>query len=146
MRDSFGMPPAHRNAPRAHRLLLSALALAASALLAIPVSSAAAVAAPTDPAAMVDTAVGTGAGPVQPGDIDTCPGASLPCGMIQWSPDTSPDRRDGGGYAYTDHRITGFSLTHLSGPGCPYFGDVPILPVSGAVPADPEGATGAFSH
>ncbi len=146
MRDSFGMPPAHRSAPRARRLLLSALALAASALLALPVAPAAADAAPSDPAAMVDTMVGTGAGPVQPGAIDTFPGASLPFGMIQWSPDTSPDRRDGGGYAYTDHRITGFSLTHLSGPGCPYFGDVPILPVSGAVPADPQGATGAFSH
>ena len=106
----------------------------------------AATAAPADPAAMVDTFVGTAAAPVQPGDIDTFPGASLPFGMIQWRPDTAPDRRDGGGYADSDHHISGFSLTHLSGPGCPYFGDVPILPTSGAVSSDPQSATGSFSH
>ncbi len=100
----------------------------------------------TGPASLVDPFVGTGAGAVQPGAVDTFPGASMPFGMIQWSPDTSPDRTDGGGYAYADHRLLGFSLTHLSGPGCPYFGDVPILPVAGPAPADPAGATAAFSH
>lgn len=99
-----------------------------------------------DLAALVDPMVGTGTVDVQPGDVDTFPGASMPFGMIQWSPDTSPNRRDGGGYDYHDHRILGFSLTHLSGPGCPYFGDVPILPTTGAVPADPEAATEPFSH
>jgi predicted alpha-1,2-mannosidase len=98
------------------------------------------------PAAMVDTLVGTGAGSVQPGAVDTFPGASMPFGMIQWSPDTSPDRTDGGGYAYADRRLLGFSLTHLSGPGCPYFGDVPILPVAGSAPATPGSVTEAFSH
>jgi len=132
-------------APR--RAALALLASAAAALAVVPVTPAgAASAAPTDPAALVDTFVGTGSAPVQPGNIDTFPGATLPFGMIQWSPDTSPDRRDGGGYAYTDHRVIGFSLTHLSGPGCPYFGDVPILPTTGSVPADPENATGSFSH
>ncbi|MGH9090375.1 MAG: hypothetical protein ACRDZR_03190, partial [Acidimicrobiales bacterium] len=133
-----------------------AAALAAGVLATAPVATAAAGGSPggggpalpavTGPAALVDTMVGTGSGPVQPGAVDTFPGASMPFGMLQWSPDTSPDRTDGGGYAYQDHRTLGFSLTHLSGPGCPYFGDVPVLPVAGAVPADPATATEPFSH
>jgi predicted alpha-1,2-mannosidase len=129
-------------------LALALPVLAVPAGVARAASSTAATSNPTagGPAAMVDTLVGTGAGSVQPGAVDTFPGASMPFGMIQWSPDTSPDRTDGGGYAYADRRILGFSLTHLSGPGCPYFGDVPILPVAGSAPAAPGGVTEAFSH
>jgi predicted alpha-1,2-mannosidase len=58
------------------------------------------------------------------------PGADTPFGMVQWSPDT-PARPDGGGYYYGDHAVTGFSLTHMSGPGGQGGGDVPILPVTG---------------
>src|SRR5205823_2863639 len=43
-----------------------------------------------------------------------------------------------GGYRYDDHEITGFSLTHLSGVGCPTGGDLPFLPLTGAVPSDPR--------
>ena len=42
--------------------------------------------------------------------------------------------------------ISGFSLTHLSGPGCPIYGDVPILPTVGAVGAHPRAATQHFAH
>ena len=98
-----------------------------------------------DPAALVDPFVGTGSGGDVVGQVDTFPGASLPFGMIQWSPDT-PSRPDGGGYGYPDSSITGFSLTHLSGPGCAVSGDFPILPVTGALPADPGSATASFSH
>jgi predicted alpha-1,2-mannosidase len=66
----------------------------------------------------VDTFIGTGA------DGNTFPGATLPFGMIQWSPDTRPD----GWYHYGDKTLRGFSLTHISGAGCPMYGDVPILP------------------
>jgi predicted alpha-1,2-mannosidase len=66
--------------------------------------------------------------------------------MIQWSPDTSPNRPDGGGYDYADTGIAGFSLTHLSGPGCAAFGDVPILPTVGAIGDTPGSATETFSH
>src|SRR5262249_44859656 len=69
----------------------------------------------------------------------------LPFGMMQWSPDT-PSRPDGGGYNHDDSSITGFSLTHLSGPGCPIAGDFPILPVTGALPADPTSVSAPFSH
>ena len=92
------------------------------------------------PAALVDPEVGTGVGPVAPGSVSTYPGASTPLGMVQFSPDTSPDRQvtTGSGYDYADSQISGFSLTHLSGPGCAIYGDIPILPVDGAVrPARP---------
>ncbi len=90
---------------------------------------------------------GTGTGPVSPGTVGEFPGADLPFGMIQWSPDTSPDAvQSGGGYDYRDDRVDGFSLTHLSGTGCPSYQDVPILPTVGAIPASPAGATASLSH
>ena len=98
-----------------------------------------------NPAALVDTMVGTGSGGAVVGQVDTYPGASLPFGMIQWSPDT-PSRPDGGGYSSTDSSITGFSLTHFSGPGCSIAGDFPILPITGAIPSDPSSASANFDH
>lgn len=62
--------------------------------------------------------------------------------MVQWSPDTT-SRPDGGGYEYSDSSITGFSLTHLSGPGCGAEGDIPVLPTVGSVSGS---ATDSFSH
>ena len=73
---------------------------------------------------------------------NTFPGATLPLGMMQWSPDT----RDEGWYRYTDQSIRGFSLTHISGAGCPIYADVPILPWIGSPSADPNSATLRFSH
>ena len=84
----------------------------------------------------VNTFIGTGA------DGNTFPGATLPLGMMQWSPDT----RDDGWYHNGDHTIRGFSLTHISGAGCPIYGDVPILPWIGAPGKDPNSAALAFSH
>jgi predicted alpha-1,2-mannosidase len=98
-----------------------------------------------DPAALVDPFVGTGSGGAVVGDVDTFPGAALPFGMVQFSPDTS-SRPAGGGYSYTDNQITGFSLTHLSGAGCAITGDIPFLPLVGALPTDPTSASQPFSH
>ncbi|WP_051939903.1 GH92 family glycosyl hydrolase [Phaeacidiphilus oryzae] len=106
---------------------------------------AAGAAAVTDPAALVDPFAGTGSGGAVVGQVDTFPGASAPFGMLQWSPDT-PSRPPGGGYSYSDTATTGFSLTHLSGPGCAVAGDFPFLPMTGAVPADPGAATASFTH
>ena len=89
-----------------------------------------------DPASYVNPFVGTGSGGAVVGQVDTFPGADVPFGMLQWSPDT-PSRPAGGGYNYADKDITGFSLTHLSGPGCAIAGDIPVLPMTGAVPQDP---------
>ncbi len=60
------------------------------------------------------------------------PGADTPFGMLQWSPDTTKPT-EGGGYSAGSTSITGFSLTHMSGPGCQAAGDVPVLPTLGRV-------------
>ncbi|MBR7828909.1 GH92 family glycosyl hydrolase [Actinospica sp. MGRD01-02] len=134
---------------RAHSALLSLTAIAALTLgtLASPVCAQAESDHATvgDPASLVDTMVGTGSGGAVVGQVDTYPGATMPFGMIQWSPDTT-SRPDGGGYSYTDSSITGFSLTHFSGPGCAIAGDFPILPLTGAIPSDPGSASADFSH
>jgi predicted alpha-1,2-mannosidase len=97
-----------------------------------------------DPAQYVNPFTGT-----QPGGPDfghgggagnTFPGADAPFGMLQWSPDTVTHQH--GGYHYDDNRIYGFSLTHLSGPGCSDFGNVPFMPTVGASPV----AYSTFSH
>ena len=65
----------------------------------------------------------------------TYPGAVVPFGMTQFSPDTptaSPS-----GYRYSDTRIEEFSLTHFNGAGCSNNEDIGILPVTGAIGASP---------
>lgn len=60
----------------------------------------------------------------------TFPGAIVPFGMIQPSPDTRLEGWDGcSGYHYSDDTIYGFSHTHLSGTGCEDYGDVLLMPV-----------------
>jgi predicted alpha-1,2-mannosidase len=106
---------------------------AALTFAAIPASTASAV---TDPAQYVNAFVGT-----RPGGPDfghgggagmTFPGADAPFGMMQWSPDTVTHQH--GGYTYDDNRIYGFSLTHISGPGCSDFGNIPFMPALGTSP------------
>jgi len=100
-----------------------------------------------DPASLVRPLDGTGTGPVSPGTVGEFPGADLPFGMIQWSPDTTPDvAASGGGYSSADSAVNGFSLDHLSGTGCPSYEDVPILPTVGPVGPAPAGASDSFSH
>ncbi|HUC59086.1 MAG TPA: GH92 family glycosyl hydrolase [Streptosporangiaceae bacterium] len=96
---------------------------------------------PANLATLVDTRTWTSSGG------NTYPGAQAPFGMIQWSPDTSPDRADGGGYTYSDNRLMGYSLTHVSGSGCKAAGDFPILPLTGKLPpGNPNAVTTAFTH
>ena len=73
----------------------------------------------------VNTFVGTG------GHGHTYPGATLPFGMMQLSPDTRLDGWDGcSGYHYSDSHIYGFSHTHLSGTGVSDYGDVLLMPTN----------------
>ncbi|HEY0718263.1 MAG TPA: GH92 family glycosyl hydrolase, partial [Streptosporangiaceae bacterium] len=130
------------------RRLLYALVTAATAVgttVAVAGTSSAATSASspplvTSPAALVNPLIGTS------GAVDTFPGPDMPFGMIQWSPDTSPDRPEGGGYEYNDSQLTGYSLTHISGPGCSAYGDLPILPTVGAIGSSPGSATDSFTH
>jgi predicted alpha-1,2-mannosidase len=103
----------------------------------------------SDPSRLVDPIDGTGTGPVNPGTVGEFPGADVPFGMLQWSPDTVPNTAASGGlYSYADSHIAGFSLTHLSGTGCAAYGDVPILPTVGGIGigSDPAQASDTFSH
>jgi predicted alpha-1,2-mannosidase len=86
----------------------------------------------TDPASQVDPFIGTSVSVIQ--DVgNTLPGAVRPFGMLYWS----PDNIQGTFYRREDRSTRGFSLTHLNGPGCSVFGDVPILPISG-IPELPQ--------
>ena len=77
---------------------------------------------------LVNTFIGTG------GHGHTYPGATLPFGMVQLSPDTRLEGWDGcSGYHNTDSIIYGFSHTHLSGTGVGDYGDVLLMPTSGLI-------------
>jgi predicted alpha-1,2-mannosidase len=74
----------------------------------------------------VDPFIGTG------GHGHTYPGASLPFGMVQLSPDTRVEGWDAcGGYYYSDSTLFGFSHTHLSGTGVADYGDILVTPSVG---------------
>jgi predicted alpha-1,2-mannosidase len=75
----------------------------------------------------VDTRIGTAGGG------NTFPGATLPFGMVQWSPDTTNEAW----YFYRQKAILGFSMTHISGAGCSLYGDFGVLPVSGELAESP---------
>ena len=61
----------------------------------------------------------------------TYPGATVPFGAVQLSPDTRKSDWDAcAGYHYSDSLISGFSHTHLSGTGCIDFGDILVYPAS----------------
>ncbi|WP_412539037.1 GH92 family glycosyl hydrolase [Longispora sp. K20-0274] len=74
----------------------------------------------------------------------TYPGATVPFGGVQFSPDTpngSPS-----GYRYSDTSVEEFSLTHFNGAGCANNEDIGILPVTGALGTSPgTGWTGYSS-
>ncbi|MFJ9348567.1 GH92 family glycosyl hydrolase [Streptomyces sp. NPDC101237] len=106
---------------RRTRLCLAGV-LTASALLTAPAAGAAE---PADGRLtdLVNPFIGT------QDEGNTFPGAAVPFGMVQLSPDTGHST----GYDYTQHRIRGFSLVHLSGVGCRIGGDLPVLPTTGDV-------------
>lgn len=95
----------------------------------------------------------------------TYPGATVPFGAVQLSPetDTIPFEVGGkyngevykycAGYKYEDKTITGFSHTHFSGTGHADLGDFLIMPTQGKLQLNPGTATdpksgyrSAFSH
>jgi predicted alpha-1,2-mannosidase len=107
---------------------------------------------PGDAFSAVDPFIGT-----QDGG-HTFPGATVPFGMIQLSPDTQTRYYKqsypwAAGYQYKDPTILGFSHTHFSGAGHSDLGDVLTVPISGDVRLDPgegdkplSGYRSRFSH
>ncbi|HEX7113045.1 MAG TPA: glycoside hydrolase family 92 protein, partial [Mizugakiibacter sp.] len=139
--------------PHAARVSLSRRLRATAAAFVLAAGLApAAGARPVDGYAAADPMVGTG------GDGHTFPGATVPFGMIQLSPDTQMtdfrrSYRWAAGYQYGDGSILGFSHTHFSGSGHSDLGDVLLMPVAGEVKLDPgdpaqprSGYRSRFSH
>jgi predicted alpha-1,2-mannosidase len=96
----------------------------------------------TNPVDHVDTLIGTGTGGQRVGEINNFPGASVPFGMVQYSPDTA------GNYAGYDHgnrQVTGFSMTHAS-VGCAAFGDISMQPTTTPIGSEPWDATEEIAH
>jgi predicted alpha-1,2-mannosidase len=95
-----------------------------------------------NPSQYVNPFIGTG------GHGHTFPGATLPFGMVQLSPDTRIDGSWDGcsGYHYSDATIYGFSHTHLNGTGCSDFGDIMIMPFMGKASLDNKVYSSKFSH
>ena len=94
---------------------------------------------PADVAQYVNPMIGTTGG-------ETWPGADVPFGMVQWSPETTAGDQTRspapGGYAYAYPKTRGFSLTHMSGTGCAgAYGDVPIFPFAGDPTTSPSSDT-----
>jgi len=96
----------------------------------------------------VNPFIGTG------GHGHTFPGAVMPFGMVQLSPDTRLQGWDGcSGYHYSDSVIYGFSHTHLSGTGVPDYCDILLMPTVGDPQLDAfvngsyvKGYASHFSH
>jgi predicted alpha-1,2-mannosidase len=95
-------------------------------------------------AGRVDVFAGTRPGPDTFGGGHNFPGAALPFGMVQWSPDTAPAAPHSGGYDHRDNHISGFSLTHLSGAGCALYGDFPFLPTTEPLTSSPAAPGGGL--
>ncbi|HTI97946.1 MAG TPA: GH92 family glycosyl hydrolase [Dongiaceae bacterium] len=80
------------------------------------------------------------------------PGATVPFGMVQLSPDTRDTTWDGcSGYHYSDTSIMGFSHNHLTGTGCADLGNFLLMPTVGELKMDVgskpgEGYRARFSH
>lgn len=95
----------------------------------------------TDYTQYVDPFIGTG------GHGHTYPGASVPFGMVQLSPDTRLSGWDGcSAYHYSDDKVYGFTHTHLSGTGCSDYGDILLMPTTGKIQLNEQKYASGFSH
>ncbi|MDN3678578.1 GH92 family glycosyl hydrolase [Flavobacterium paronense] len=90
----------------------------------------------------VNPMIGTG------GHGHTYPGATVPFGMVQLSPDTRIDGSWDGcsGYHYSDTVIYGFSHTHLNGTGVSDYGDIMLMPTMGKPTLEAMEYSSKFFH
>ncbi|WP_328607314.1 hypothetical protein OG943_46850 [Amycolatopsis sp. NBC_00345] len=108
--------------------VLAAAALPATASPA----SAAPVVAGAAPVDLIDPFIGAVTTSADTACGKTYPGAVLPFGMVQLSPDTVSGGDNGSGYSAEMTTIEGFSFLHMSGVGC-YgdLGNLQVLPQTG---------------
>jgi alpha-1,2-mannosidase, putative len=125
--------------------------LSAAALMTVVAASTLLAAGVGDRASLVNPLIGTANG----GNV--FPGATMPFGMVQFSPEATPVNLKRmiaapGGYEYRATRIRGFSLTNVEGWGCAGgSGDVPLMPITEAVEGSPSldfrhAYSAGFSH
>jgi predicted alpha-1,2-mannosidase len=89
----------------------------------------------------VDPFLGTG------GHGHTYPGATVPFGMVQLSPDNGVEGWDWcSGYHYSSNTIAGFSHTHLSGTGIGDWCDISVMPLSNLDSIKADKAKFPFLH
>lgn len=89
----------------------------------------------------VDPFLGTG------GHGHVYPGATVPFGMVQLSPDNGDEGWDWcAGYHYSSKAIAGFSHTHLSGTGIGDWCDISVLPLTNLDSVKNEKIKIPFSH
>src|ERR1700722_2541723 len=132
------------------RTFLGTLSLAACSNVALPRGLAQAITGPDvdDVTRHVNIIIGTG------GHGHCFPGATVPFGAVQLSPDTYNDGWDWcAGYPRSDSSIMGFTHTHLSGTGCGDLLDILVMPRTGEVKLEPgtrehpeTGYRSPFSH
>lgn len=89
----------------------------------------------------VDPFIGTG------GHGHTFPGATVPFGMVQLSPDNGRDGWDwSSGYHFSDSLIAGFSHMHLSGTGIGDWLDISVMPLTAPLPDTVTSSKTPFKH
>ena len=93
------------------------------------------------PAEWVNPFIGTGKGPGASQNL--FPGAVMPFGMVQFSPDTEDK---GLGYHYYQELLKGFSMTHMSGAGCANEGEVFLTATTGPVETQETAIESPYSH
>ncbi len=130
--------PSHKAQPAVLKSLRGAAFLA---LISVFLWAAPASAAPNNQTVSVNPLIGTARGPG--GGINLFPGATTPFGMVQLSPDTEDH---GYGYHYGDTAIQGFSMTHMSGPGCANEGDVFFTATTGPITTRIQDFASPYSH
>ncbi|WP_406447936.1 GH92 family glycosyl hydrolase [Streptomyces sp. NBC_00876] len=135
------MPPRPLTATRRLAARTAAVVITGALAAAVLPPAAEAVAPVTRPTAYVDPLIGSANGG------NTFPGATLPYGMIAWSPTSTTGDQTGtgaaNGYEYGATRLRGLSLTHVNGAGCNpgAAGDIPIMPFVGDVTSSPSADT-----
>jgi predicted alpha-1,2-mannosidase len=88
----------------------------------------------------VNTFIGTALG-----SGNTYPGPQMPFGMISWSPQTTDAGWSPGGYNYSNDKIDGFGLIHLSGAGCSVTCELPFIPCTGDLNTSPAAHRHAYA-
>jgi len=101
----------------------------------------------------VNPFIGTGAVDGSSLSGSNFPGATVPFGMIQLSPDTRDAGGSTSGYDYNDNTIVGFSHTHISGTGVQELLDILLMPAIGGMSPESlkpnsviSGYSSHFSH